>query len=361
MHAIHQVLPTFVGSDAIGNFAVSIQRALLRLGYESRIYADSIEPTMRGRALPIRHHARHARADDGLIYHHSIGSRLLDYVTHVAGPKIMIYHNITPGHYVRACNFELARLLDRGRRQLPELAERFDLGVGVSRYNAVDLQDAGFSHVAVLPISFDPLAFKRAPFDEAISRQCGDDVSNLLFVGRLLPHKCVHELIEWFDGYVQQGNGKSRLIVVGAFDDRFEHYNWSLISRAQTARGQVVIAGRASHAQLVSYYRVAKVFVSFSEHEGFMVPLLEAMGTDTAIVAFDIPAVRETLDGAGILFDRKSYPVVAGLVDQVVCDAALRRQLLSGQQRRLEYFLPQRFESRLRQLLALWQEFHGCR
>jgi len=359
MHAIHQILPTFVGGDAIGNFAVDIQRALGRLGYASRIYADSIEPAMRTRALPLRHHARHARADDGVIYHHSIGSRVVEYLAHVAGPKIMIYHNITPGCYVRPYNARLASLLDAGRRQLPELAGWFDLALGVSRYNARDLSDAGFACVGVLPIAFDPVAFERVAFDADAARRCGPDAANILFVGRLVPHKCAHELLDWFDRYAAETARPVRLILVGPLDDRFERYNRSLLDQARAARGRVVMTGKVTQAQLVTYYRCADVFCSFSEHEGFMVPLLEAMGTDTAIVAFDIPAVRETLDGAGVLFDRKTPAVVSALVDELLSNGQLRAGLLARQRRRLAYFAPKRFEQRLRRVLALWRVLRG--
>jgi glycosyltransferase involved in cell wall biosynthesis len=88
-----------------------------------------------------------------------------------------------------------------------------------------------------------------------------------------------------------------------------------------------------------------------SEHEGFCVPLVEAMATDVPIVAYAAAAVPETLGGAGLLFSPKDLEFASELLGSVVYDGDVRRTVLAGQRKRLEAFTPARFEAQLRHTL----------
>ena len=68
----------------------------------------------------------------------------------------------------------------------------------------------------------------------------------------------------------------------------------------RTGRAVEFVEG-VSDAELAAWYRCADVLVMLSDHEGFGVPLVEAMGHGTPIVAFDAGAVGEVLDGCGVL------------------------------------------------------------
>jgi glycosyltransferase involved in cell wall biosynthesis len=100
----------------------------------------------------------------------------------------------------------------------------------------------------------------------------------------------------------------------------------------------VVFAGSVSPGELAAWYRVADVFVCLSEHEGFCVPLLEAMHHRLPVVAFDSSAVPETLGGAGLVVSDKSPVVVAGAVDRVVSDQVVAQRLVDRGVQRLADF-----------------------
>jgi glycosyltransferase involved in cell wall biosynthesis len=91
-----------------------------------------------------------------------------------------------------------------------------------------------------------------------------------------------------------------------------------------------------------------------------MVPLPEAMAGDAVIVARDIPAVRETLAGAGVLF-RTPDDALAALVHQICTDAALRAALLARQRARLRAFDQRTFLARLAALVERWLLDAGVR
>ena len=75
-----------------------------------------------------------------------------------------------------------------------------------------------------------------------------------------------------------------------------------------------------------------------SEHDGFCVPVIEAMYFGVPIVAFDAGAVTETLGGAGILVREKDYQAVAEMLDLLLTDERLRSRILRGQEERLRHF-----------------------
>jgi glycosyltransferase involved in cell wall biosynthesis len=88
-----------------------------------------------------------------------------------------------------------------------------------------------------------------------------------------------------------------------------------------------------------------------SEHEGFGVPLLEAMHFGVPVVARKAAAVPETLGGAGLLLTARNAAAVAELIALLDEDRALRERVVARQRERLQAFMPDRVRARLEQLL----------
>jgi glycosyltransferase involved in cell wall biosynthesis len=105
--------------------------------------------------------------------------------------------------------------------------------------------------------------------------------------------------------------------------------------------GSVNMTGAVSASALSAYFASADVFVCASDHEGFCVPLVEAMGKRIPVVAYDATAVGETVGGAGLLVSDKSALEFAATVDRITSDPELRRRLVAlGKQRAAELSLP---------------------
>ena len=79
----------------------------------------------------------------------------------------------------------------------------------------------------------------------------------------------------------------------------------SLITRFRMPPGRFIFTGPVPDVDLATYYRMASVYISLSEHEGFCVPLLEAMAADVPVLAYSAAAVPDTLGGAGVQFAPK--------------------------------------------------------
>jgi glycosyltransferase involved in cell wall biosynthesis len=103
---------------------------------------------------------------------------------------------------------------------------------------------------------------------------------------------------------------------------------------------------------LGGYFRAADVFLCLSEHEGFCVPLLEAMFFDIPVIAYRATGVPYTLGEAGILVTRKRYDVIGELIDLVTTDADLRRQIVTKQRNRLNDFAPEIITELLRKQIS---------
>ena len=206
-----------------------------------------------------------------------------------------MYHNVTPEQYF--VDEGVRRYIQLGREQLRLLARRALFGVAVSNFNRREMLAAGFRRVEVLPVRVD--------FSEFVQPQRHQASDDWLFVGRLVGNKCQHELVTAFSLYVDAFGSDARLVLVGDLSD--EEYVGTV--RAEAARcgvkDRVALLGKMSDRQLRLAFAGAGVFVSMSEHEGFGVPILEAMAAGVPVVAFGAAAIPETMGGAGVLLRSK--------------------------------------------------------
>ena len=133
-------------------------------------------------------------------------------------------------------------------------------------------------------------------------------------------------------------NPKSRLILVGS-DSGMERYSGHLKEYADALElDDVIFTGHISFKAILAYYKVADVFLCMSEHEGFCVPLVEAMFFNVPIVAYDSSAIASTLGGSGILVKEKDPVFVSMVIDRLVKDAELREYVIAKQNERLKDF-----------------------
>jgi glycosyltransferase involved in cell wall biosynthesis len=165
------------------------------------------------------------------------------------------------------------------------------------------------------------------------------EATDWLFVGRLAPNKAQHEVIKAFACYRRAYAPASRLWLVGG--ETSAHYRAALERFAGEVglRDAITFAGSVDDAQLGAYYDAADVFVCLSQHEGFLVPVLEAMAHGVPVVALATGAVPETVRDAGVLLDGNASAVeVAASVHRVVSDEPARTTLVASGHARVEHF-----------------------
>jgi glycosyltransferase involved in cell wall biosynthesis len=306
---------------------------------------------MSGLARPLWEYRQVSSPETVCLFHFSIGSAAGRLVHHAPDRLVCIYHNITPADFFLGFHPHLAGLCYHGRRELQAFAPRAELGLGDSEFNRRELEAAGFRRTEVLPIVLDFEAYRRPP-SPVIRRIYDDGRVNILFVGRIIPNKRIDDLIRTFAVYQRYLEPRSRLLLVG--DHRgHERYYDRLQEMVRSLRlDEVVFTGHVDDDELLACYSVADVFLCLSEHEGFCVPLLEAMTFGIPVLAYDAGAVAETLRGGGVLLKDKRPEAVAELVQAVRTDPALRRAVLATQERALREVRAVDFRALLMERLA---------
>jgi glycosyltransferase involved in cell wall biosynthesis len=321
--------------DAVSHDALAIQGHLRAAGFDSEIYAEHAHPRMARHCRRLWEYARVSSPDTVCVFHFAIGSGAGRFAFQSPDRLVTRYHNITPPEYFAQFLPHLARQCHAGRLELRAFARRSALGLGVSEFNRRELESAGYERTGVVPIPLDLDGFAAGPASEVIPRVYADGRTNVLFVGRIIPNKRIEDLIRAFAFYQRTFDPSSRLLLVG---DHWGYEPYLLFLEAvgrELGAHDVVFTGQAEEDELRAYYKVATVYASLSEHEGFCVPLLEAMAFGLPVVAYDAGAVGETLDGAGVLLKDKRPDEIAGLFRRLVRDPAVRAAILAGQQRRL--------------------------
>ncbi len=344
--AVHQVLATLGYGDAIGNEVLGIRRVLRNAGYRSDIYVQTAEPRLEDATRDYRELRDESRADNVLIHHFSLGSRASRLAFALPDRMLLVYHNITPAEHFIGLRTPLTRSCFEGRRELRAYVPRCDLAVGDSEFNRAELAAMGFPRTGVLPVVPDFTHLDVTP-DPLLARDFDDGWTNILFVGRLMPHKCIDDLVRFFHAYRHSYNPRSRLLLVGAFEG-FKAYLGAvgeLVARLRVP--DVHIIGHVSNEQLTALYDVADVFLSASEHEGFCVPLVESFYKRIPVVAFAAAAVPATMDGSGVLYDYKDPRHVAALLHAVVSDPGLEEEILRAQDAALDRYRSADFASTL--------------
>jgi glycosyltransferase involved in cell wall biosynthesis len=349
--AIHQLLPSFAPRDAIGAHALQVQRVLHGLGVDSRIYVGDAHREVRRSVQPYRELPLPRPGEPTwLLYQCSTGSPVADWLLSRPERKLSNYHNITPASFFEPWEPHVGAELLEARRQLDSLAPATELGIADSAYNEAELQAVGYGATTVVPILLDTTTFDHEVDQAALERleaKGSAGGSDWLFVGRVAPHKAQHDVIKAFAAHRLAYDPQARLHLVGGSSS---HAYWTALERFVAALGltdAVDLAGSVPPGELAARYRVADVFVCLSEHEGFCVPLLEAMHHEVPVVAYRAAAVPETLGTAGLVLDDKSPGTVAAAVQRVLADAPLKASLVAAGTARVADFSLGRTSRRL--------------
>jgi L-malate glycosyltransferase len=356
---IDQVIPSLASRDAIGGHVVQLRDLIRSRGLRSDIYYANATPDRLGEGIPISRLGDRRAAGRVLLYQLSIGSGVGDLFRGRPERKFVNYHNITPAELIESWLPAVGDEVRLGRAQMLGLAPVTEFAVADSRFNEGELRDAGYRATATASLLIDLDSFGGEPdprlADRLAAARSGGG-TDLLFVGKVSPHKGQHDLIKALAVYRRLYDPAARLHLVGGpISDEYQMAVERFAKELGLAAA-VEFAGSVSHEELIAYYQAADAFVCLSNHEGFCVPLLEAMHHQVPIVAYDTTAVPETVEGAGLVLADKDPAWVAAAVDRVMSDERLRSALARAAAERVAtYALPRAratFASALEQACA---------
>jgi glycosyltransferase involved in cell wall biosynthesis len=338
---IHQLLSGAGPHDAITSEAISFRARFSGWGWGGRDYAVHVAPGLNGHIRMLKRFK--PRPDDVLLLHHSAGAPRLRELLQLPNRKLLLYHNVTPAPWFWEHAPNVAVQCAVGREQLSALVRAVDLAAADSHFNAAELQHLGATRTAVIPLLVDYT--RLGPPRPEPTGPPGPPT--ILFVGRLSPHKHQDEVIRAFASYRRSRAPEARLTLVG--DPISSRYLDFLRNLADIlAPGAVSIESGLSNAELGERYRAAHAFLCLSAHEGFCIPVLEALSQGVPVIARPAGAIPETAGDAALLVEDPDLAVVAELLHLAVTDVDLRTELRRRGAARVAHYSPDQVADELR-------------
>ena len=334
MRTVHQVVPTISPRDAVGNHTLALREILRDLGFDSQIYSMFRHPELTSDT----HHIDHLpQTSDVLIYQFSIGSPVADRWARHSAFKIANYHNITPLSLVGKWDGLLAAEVQLGREQMARYAEICDHVICDSDFNKSEMEELGYRSTKTIPVLFDQL--RGDPDQSKLSKlKRTRSGTQILFVGRIAPNKAHHDLVAAVKTLREVHGDDAHMHFVGTDGPPSYKKVVENIVKHANMRDHVTFHGSVSSAELIAHYQAADVFCCLSDHEGFCVPVIEAMHHGLPVVAFDCSAVGETVASGGLLLTDKSPLVVASAIFKVSNERDLADRLRAAGRRRSKAF-----------------------
>jgi len=347
---IDQMLAGFSEGDAITSEAQNLRQIFKRWGIASDIFVDTrhVSAGLLPECRPLEEHRGNKASL--LIHHYSIGSPAVEAFLRSSSRKVLHYHNVTPAHFFAGFDDRIARELEDARGALANVIPRVDAMWAVSRFNAAELESLGAREVAVFPLQFSGSEMSDSPSDVILGK-FSVPMTNILFVGRIVPNKRVEDLMQAYCWYHRTINRQSRLILVGSDRSAPAYFVMLRMLAGEWCIPNVCFERYVNFRDLPTYYRIADVFATASRHEGFCRPLIEAMSFDVPVVANRAGGIPEALGSAGIMYEDASPAELAVLLDRVVTDRGLRSEVIESQRRRMAEIAGRNAEAELRSLV----------
>ena len=325
MSAVHQFVPMLHRADAVGRHTLALRDALAARGVASRIYVELTDPETEAETTPFARYAAEAERGDVLVYQFATASDMAGSLAARPEALVVNYHNVTPPEFYAPWNNAMARHQLRAQHELRALAPRAALGLAVSFFNEAELTEAGFVRTAVVPPAgalavTPPAASTGAP--SASGRG-----PRWITIGRMAPNKSLEYALVGLLVARAHHDPETTLLVAGR--SVVPSYTVALLRFADELglRGAVSFAGALADDELGAELLRADALLMTSRHEGFGVPVIEAMIAGVPVVANATGALPEVVGDGGLLVDAADPYALAGAADRVGRDASVRQAL----------------------------------
>lgn len=335
---IIQIVSSLNYGDAVGNDVIAIQDMLKNNGFTTAIFTNNIHPKI---ADGVAYHIEkmpEVRENDIVLYHFASEDPLSEIIKKLPCKVILRYHNITPPEFFKGFDSGAEKNTRIGLKQIRELREYIDYGMVVSEFNKQDLIDMGYTcPISVVPILIKFDDYEQEP-DKTVLEKYRDGITNFLFVGRMAPNKKVEDVISCFAYYKKNYDKTARLFLVGSYSEDDKYYQFLQRHIKKLDVKDVIFPGHISFKEILAYYSVADIFLCMSEHEGFCVPLVEAMYFKVPIIAYDSTAIASTLGGSGVLVYNKDYLEISKIFENILHNLEFKNKIIDIELNRIKDF-----------------------
>ncbi|MER3454372.1 MAG: hypothetical protein C4318_04345 [Acidimicrobiia bacterium] len=371
MPLVHQAVASFVPYDAVSEAALRFERILdgkagarfsgrstfvssredSRRFRPGKIVAEGIHRCLASKAIHFED-LELSRPEDVIIYHVSTDSEIVPWLETRKEKVVVYYHNLTPSLFFAPYDPAVARRLDRARSQLQFLSDIAVAAAAPSEFSCRELSQLGFRKIARVLYPVPPLS-KPVESPRRLSARIGSprEPLEILFVGRITPNKAQDQLLRLTALLEREGVVCNLALAGGVHIPLYRRYLAHLFERLDL--GKDPFLGLLSPRQLDRRYGDATLFVSFSRHEGFLVPAVEAMQRGLPIIALMRGAVLETVGSGGVLVAEDDVAVFAALIMEIIQTRDLYEQLSwAGMNRARQVCDPEAISASFREFLA---------
>lgn len=341
MTTVHQFVPNFAAGDAIGTHVRHTQRVLRAAGYRSDIFYDDAQAAVRKLG---RHWSTFDVGTDGdggrawVMFQLSTGSDMTGFLLDLDLPYGVYFHNITPPSFFERWEPGASENLRRALADMRRLASRSRFAMANSSYSERELIEAGYAPTAVVPVLVDDEDTSVTANARVVARLQREPATRWLFVGRIAPNKCQHDVVAALAAYRELYDPSARLSLVGGRTSNVYYRSLELLADELGIADAVELTDTIPDDEKLAHLQASDVYVCLSRHEGFNVPVIEAMRAGVPIVALASSATPDTVGEAGVLLPSSDPVLVATAVHRVITDGELRADLQRAAKERVDRF-----------------------
>lgn len=340
---IIQLVNGYSKGEGVGNVITAIDKLIKRKGYSTEIY---------NKTLSINDLSNPELNGENIVLYH-VALSVDPIVKYLKCKKVLVFHNITdPELLIGAGLQQMRNWCSAGLYDVRGLSDYFEFAIVFSDYSKGTLINSGWKKERIyqmpIMVRFDSLAQK---YDEQLVEKYRDGYTNIIFAGRVFPNKKQEDIIRSFYKYKKNYNAKSRLFIIGSLANSNYFDTLKKLVIELCLDNDVIFTGRVPFEQYIAYYKLADVFLCMSAHEGFCIPIVEALYFGIPVIAVNATAVPDTLGGSGLLLDDRDSNKAAKAINKVVTDETFREELLEGEKKRLDELMPERVENLYLQVL----------
>ena len=349
---VHQLVHTLSYGDAISSEVLSLRRVFREQGRESEIFSLHTHPKLEGETKPLSEFPTDFK--DEVILHYSLGSPLNDTYRGLSeATRSIIYHNLTPSRWFEGVNPRIVKDIQAGEKELPELVALSDRVIADSSFNAGEISGYGKEPI-VLPLPIDPARWNVETNPGIAELLRSTPGPHLIHVGRFAPNKCIEDIIRSFYFFRNHISKESRLWLVG-IDIDTELYSFSIRHLVEQfgLREAIEFPGCLADSELRALYEGADLYLCMSEHEGFCLPVIEAMHFSLPVVAYSSSALPETVGQGGVLVEHKDPAHLAALYEEILSNSALKESLIKAGRARVSELSYEAFAESVSEIFAL--------
>lgn len=334
---IQHFVPFLHARDAVGNHTLVTDQTIREAGLRTNLWVAHVEASLARRTRPYHRFRGDGRgaATDVLLYQASTGARdMVRFLLARREPLAIYFHNITPPAFFDAYDAAAAQSMREAEQDIERLAERCTIALVASEFSASHLRPLGFRDIRLMP-PYVASGNSAVPTDMDYLRslRATHGQLDLLFVGRVVPHKGYLNLLRTLSA-LRSGGVDARLFMVGAYGPAPFMQALFRLRRRLGLESTAILTGSVTDGELAAHYESADIYLSLSEHEGFGIPLLEAMRTGVPVVAYRGGAVGEVLEDSGVLLGTLDPYLVAETVARIGLAPDLRQALVTRQRER---------------------------